>query len=431
MRYSFGIIGLGRVGSAMLRLLVKAGHTPSWIVSSRSLEDGIPVFPCLPEEPGGVDMVLLAVPDSVIAGVADTIAKKWGNLCRGRCFYHFSGLFSSDLIACLVPCGGEVASLHPLQSIMDTDSAEQAIRQCWFTSEGSARALETAEHIVDSIGSRMIAIAKKDKTIYHAAAVIASNYLVTLVCQARGLIEASGMSMEHLIPLVKSTVENIEKHGQSALTGPVQRGDWATVRAHVGELYERFPDILPFYTVLGRYTAQIASRRWPDDIGRHDKILDRVQLSRRALVLKERGMKIVFTNGCFDILHEGHVSYLDQARSLGDVLVVGLNSDESVTRLKGPGRPVNTQGSRAEVLAGLGCVDHICIFDEDTPHELIAQICPQVLVKGGDWKIEDIVGSDIVQSHGGQVYSLPFLSGHSTTAMIKKIKKEDPIENQR
>ncbi|HOO45235.1 MAG TPA: D-glycero-beta-D-manno-heptose 1-phosphate adenylyltransferase [Deltaproteobacteria bacterium] len=156
-----------------------------------------------------------------------------------------------------------------------------------------------------------------------------------------------------------------------------------------------------------------------------------MQLSRRALVLKERGMKIVFTNGCFDILHEGHVSYLDQARSLGDVLVVGLNSDESVTRLKGPGRPVNTQGSRAEVLAGLGCVDHICIFDEDTPHELIAQICPQVLVKGGDWKIEDIVGSDIVQSHGGQVYSLPFLSGHSTTAMIKKIKKEDPIENQR
>ncbi|MBN2298570.1 MAG: D-glycero-beta-D-manno-heptose 1-phosphate adenylyltransferase [Deltaproteobacteria bacterium] len=430
MKYRFGVIGLGKVGSVLLTLLSQEGHTPVWTVSSQVLKYDIPVFPSVPIEPAGVDVVFISVPDSAIAGVAEIIAKRWGKTCRGICFYHFSGLFSSDLLECLELEGGEVASLHPLQSIVDMEGAEQAIRQCWFTSEGSKHAIEAAGVIVNSIGSRLINISKQDKIIYHTAAVIASNYLVSLVSQARQLIEASGMSMEHLVPLINSTVANIEKHGQSALTGPVQRGDWATVKAHIAELYERFPDILPSYDALGRYTARIAGRQWPEDIGLPEKLLDREQVTRRSALLKERGMNIVFTNGCFDILHEGHVSYLNQARSLGDVLVVGLNADESVTRLKGPGRPVNPQNSRAEVLAGLECVDYICIFDEDTPYELINQICPHILVKGGDWKIEDIVGSDIVRSHGGQVYSLSFVSGQSTSAVIQKIKEEHLPETQ-
>lgn len=130
---------------------------------------------------------------------------------------------------------------------------------------------------------------------------------------------------------------------------------------------------------------------------------------------------VVFTNGCFDILHPGHVDYLARARALGSRLVVGLNSDASVTRLKGPGRPVNDQASRALVLAALECVDHVVVFDEDTPLELIRKVRPDVLVKGGDWSVDKIVGRDLVEARGGRVLSLPLLPGHSTTAIIERI----------
>lgn len=130
---------------------------------------------------------------------------------------------------------------------------------------------------------------------------------------------------------------------------------------------------------------------------------------------------VVFTNGCFDILHPGHVDYLARARALGSRLVVGLNSDASVTRLKGPGRPVNDQTSRALVLAALECVDHVVVFDEDTPLELIRKVRPDVLVKGGDWSVDKIVGRDLVEARGGRVLSLPLLPGHSTTAIIERI----------
>lgn len=134
-----------------------------------------------------------------------------------------------------------------------------------------------------------------------------------------------------------------------------------------------------------------------------------------------RAKKIVFTNGCFDLLHIGHVRYLQQAKSLGDLLVVGVNSDESVRRLKGPTRPLQTEQDRAEILAALGAVDFAVIFNEDTPLELIKKIKPNVLVKGGDWKVEQIVGSDFVMSYGGQVKSLQFVDGRSTTNIINKI----------
>lgn len=133
------------------------------------------------------------------------------------------------------------------------------------------------------------------------------------------------------------------------------------------------------------------------------------------------GKKVVFTNGCFDILHRGHVSYLNEAKSLGEILVVGLNSDASVKRLKGETRPVNSELDRKFVLENLKAVDAVFIFEEDTPYNLISDVRPNILVKGGDWKPEDIVGSDIVLADGGEVKSLQFVNGFSTTATIEKI----------
>jgi len=139
--------------------------------------------------------------------------------------------------------------------------------------------------------------------------------------------------------------------------------------------------------------------------------------------LKEnKEKKIVFTNGCFDILHVGHVSYLNRAKMLGDILIVGLNSDDSVKRLKGADRPINDEQSRKYVLENLRAVNLVEIFDDDTPLELIKVVKPSVLVKGGDWKVENIVGYDFVVSNGGIVKSLNFEDGFSTTDTIKKIR---------
>ena len=134
--------------------------------------------------------------------------------------------------------------------------------------------------------------------------------------------------------------------------------------------------------------------------------------------------KIVFTNGCFDILHVGHKRYLQQAATLGDILVVGVNSDASVRRLKGPTRPVNNEQDRAEMLSALGFIDYVVIFDEDTPYELIKKIQPDVLVKGGDYKPEEVVGKDIVEARGGQLELISFVEGKSTTNIIKKINQQ-------
>jgi len=138
--------------------------------------------------------------------------------------------------------------------------------------------------------------------------------------------------------------------------------------------------------------------------------------------LRSENKKIVFTNGCFDILHRGHVTYLNQAKSLGDVLIVGVNSDRSVRGLKGEGRPVNNENDRAFILDNLKSVDFVMIFDEDTPYNIIKEIVPEFLVKGGDWKEEDIVGWDIVKKSGGSVMSLNFINDYSTTGIINKMK---------
>lgn len=133
--------------------------------------------------------------------------------------------------------------------------------------------------------------------------------------------------------------------------------------------------------------------------------------------------KVVFTNGCFDILHRGHISYLNEAKSLGDILVLGLNSDASVKRLKGETRPINNEQDRKFVMENLKAIDYVFIFEEDTPYNLISTIRPNILVKGGDWKIDQIIGSDIVLKDGGEVKSLNFINGFSTTNTIEAIQK--------
>jgi len=135
-----------------------------------------------------------------------------------------------------------------------------------------------------------------------------------------------------------------------------------------------------------------------------------------------RAKKLVFTNGCFDILHLGHITYLAKARQLGDALVIGLNSDASVRRLKGPTRPVNNQDARAHLLAALECVDYVVVFEEDTPYNVITKVQPDVLVKGGDYTIDNIVGADFVMQRGGQVLTIPFVDGFSTTSIIENLK---------
>jgi rfaE bifunctional protein nucleotidyltransferase chain/domain len=141
---------------------------------------------------------------------------------------------------------------------------------------------------------------------------------------------------------------------------------------------------------------------------------------------KRNGRRVVFTNGCFDLLHPGHIGSLEQARALGDVLIVGLNSDSSVRQLKGAGRPVLPERERAEILAALESVDAVVIFDEPTPREVIARLLPDVLVKGGDWPGDQIVGREEVEAAGGCVVSIPVVPGYSTTEMLRKIRESAP-----
>ncbi len=154
----------------------------------------------------------------------------------------------------------------------------------------------------------------------------------------------------------------------------------------------------------------------------HQKIYNRESLSRQVLIWKFLGKKIVFTNGVFDILHHGHVYSLTQAAQEGDILIVGLNSDASVKRLnKGPERPINDQESRALLMASMVMVDAVVIFDEDTPYELILSLLPDVLVKGGDYRVEQVVGHREILENGGQVIINPIVEGYSTTSIVKRI----------
>lgn len=152
-------------------------------------------------------------------------------------------------------------------------------------------------------------------------------------------------------------------------------------------------------------------------------IVERHNIKELCEQLKSDGKSIVFTNGCFDILHSGHVFYLQKAKQQGDILILGLNSDASVRRLKGEKRPINNEKDRAIVISELKSIDYVVIFEEDTPLEIISLIVPDILVKGGDYKKEDVVGKDIVENNGGEVVIIPFVDGKSTTNIINKINE--------
>ncbi len=154
------------------------------------------------------------------------------------------------------------------------------------------------------------------------------------------------------------------------------------------------------------------------------KVLSREAAAAEAQRLRAAGRALVFTNGVFDLLHVGHLRYLTQARGLGDALMVGLNADSCVKRLKGEKRPILPEAERAELLAGLACVDYVCLFEEDDPRALIKAVVPQILVKGGDWPVEKILGRDTVEAAGGKVLSLPFVEGRSTTTIVQDIVRK-------
>ncbi len=151
------------------------------------------------------------------------------------------------------------------------------------------------------------------------------------------------------------------------------------------------------------------------------KVLPSVTLASRLQLLRSQGKRIVFTNGCFDLLHAGHIYALTQAKAFGDVLVVGVNSDASVKRLKGTKRPILAEHERALILAALEVVDYVSIFDEDTPRDLIVLLQPNILVKGGDWNVEAVVGKAEVESWGGKVVLIPYQEGRSTTSIVERI----------
>jgi len=155
----------------------------------------------------------------------------------------------------------------------------------------------------------------------------------------------------------------------------------------------------------------------------HQAVLTLEQAILRFGREKRNGRRVVFTNGCFDLLHPGHIQTLEQARELGDVLIVGVNSDAGVRQLKGAGRPVLPERERAEILAALECVDAVVIFDEPTPRDVIARLLPDVLVKGGDWADDKIVGREEVEAAGGRVVSVPVLQGYSTSEILRKIRE--------
>lgn len=153
------------------------------------------------------------------------------------------------------------------------------------------------------------------------------------------------------------------------------------------------------------------------------KILDDKSLHQQLSIWRFLNKKLVFTNGCFDIIHFGHIDYLSKAKDLGDILLIGLNTDNSVKRLKGNNRPIKNQQERAVLLASLQFVDGIILFNEDTPYNLIKKIKPDILVKGSDYKKEEIVGADIIKNTGGEIITIDFLEGYSTTSILDKIRK--------
>lgn len=267
---------------------------------------------------------------------------------------------------------------------------------------------------------------KDDKSLYEAGIKLKRELnlaysLITLSEEGIGVIDESGVTK---FPTLAQEVFDVTGAGDTAIAA-------LTVALGIGASIEEAADFANkaaavVVAKVGSATAtleEIISFETRETGGDYeDKILHREALKKAVKSLKKRGKKVVFTNGCFDILHTGHVKYLSEARKLGDALIVGLNTDRSVRALKGENRPINCESDRASVLASLACIDFISLFDEMTPKELIEELLPDVLVKGADYKPEEIVGFDAVTKNGGKVLTITLVDGKSTTKTIEKIK---------
>lgn len=244
---------------------------------------------------------------------------------------------------------------------------------------------------------------------------------------AKGMLLV-GKDMEHMVPSVARDVYDVTGAGDTAISYLT-----ACVTSGIDLIHAVMIANIASGIQVGKVgTSSVSLKEITEylktgNIIEHTDVMAETKVYERckAKELREKlsGKKVVFTNGCFDILHTGHTRCLNEAKKLGDTLIVGVNSDESVKRIKGKDRPINPLEDRMEVIASLGCVDYVIPFEEDTPYELISEISPSIIVKGGDYKIEDVVGRDIVEANGGQVVIIPLVEGKSTTEVIDRMRQ--------
>lgn len=270
--------------------------------------------------------------------------------------------------------------------------------------EGDLEAAErAATHLVDELGLDFVLITLDREGMYLKVADGAGLHIPTTPREVFDVTGAGDMVLSALAVALASGATPEEAAGLANVAAGIEVEHFGVVSVTREEILSR----------LASGGGATASKRV--DRARLGPVLDR---------LRAEGRRVVFTNGCFDILHAGHVRYLQAARREGDVLIVGLNSDESVRSIKGPERPIHNEGDRVEVLSGLACVDHVVVFDEDTPLALIEAVQPHVLVKGEDWRDKGVVGREVVEANGGKVVLLPLLEGRSTTNVVRRLEGE-------
>jgi predicted short-subunit dehydrogenase-like oxidoreductase (DUF2520 family) len=288
---TFAIIGCGKVGITLAWHLAHIGYVPDGFASRRSASahaaaenaGGGRVCRDPWEAAADADAVFITTPDATIGSVAECLAERKG-VKRGAVVLHCSGALSSDIIAGVRHCGAHVGSLHPLQSFAAPTFPQNPFRGIIMAGEGDDKALALAREITSGFQAVFLKIETEHKTLYHAAAVMASNYLVTLLAASTQLLEGSGIAPEEtlnvLLPLVRGTLNNIEKRGVAgALTGPIARGDVDTVGTHCRKIGQSLPDMLPFYQLLGRYTLPLATAQGALDADRRDALATLLQRS--------------------------------------------------------------------------------------------------------------------------------------------------------
>ncbi len=327
---------------------------------------------------------------------------------------YLKGVLTESLLARIIALGKELkvpVAVDPKGADFDkyrgatvlTPNRKEAQIAAGVTFEGEADLLRVGHQLCRSLGLDGLVLTRSEEgmTLF-----LSGGQEVHLPTRAREVFDVSGAGDTVLAVLGAGLGAGLRMADAAALANLAA----GVVVGKVGTS-----------TVSPAEILEAAGQQHPEGEG---KILPAESLRQRLDVERRRGRTIVFTNGCFDLLHVGHVKYLQKARKLGDLLVLGLNSDASIRRLKGPKRPLLGQEERAHILAALDCIDHLVIFDEDTPLELIETLKPDILVKGGDYAPEGVVGKDFVESYGGRVELIQFVDGKSTTNIIEKILQQ-------